>query len=83
MVIDMAGEILMANPAEREIAALVKEGLSSKAIAVVRPRGVNSVENVRVVQRRKPMLDRRTNLFCLAGLGRFTNDRRKRYFDLP
>ena len=81
MVIDMAGEILMANPAARE--ALVKEGLSSKAIAVVRPRGVNSVENVRVVQRRKPRMDRRTNLFCVAGLGRLTNDRRERYFHLP
>ncbi len=50
------------SPAEREIAALVKEGLSSKEIAAVRHMGVKSVENVRVALRRKLGIGRRTSL---------------------
>ncbi len=50
------------SPAEREIAALVKEGRSSKEIAAVRHMGVKSVENARVALRRKLGLGRRTSL---------------------
>lgn len=50
------------TPAEQEVAALVKEGLSSKEIAAMRRMGIKSVENVRVSLRRKLGVDRRTNL---------------------
>ena len=50
------------TPAERSIAALVKEGLTCKEIADARGIGVKSVENARVSLRRKLGVDRRTNL---------------------
>lgn len=50
------------TPVEREIAALVKEGLSSKEIAAIRNIGIKSVENVRVMLRRKLGVDRGTNM---------------------
>jgi PAS domain S-box-containing protein len=50
------------TPAEREIAALVKKGLSSREIADHRGIGVKSVENARVALRRKLGLDRRSSL---------------------
>ena len=48
--------------AEREIAALVKQGLSSRDIAAMRKIGAKSVENTRVSLRRKLGIDRRTSL---------------------
>ncbi len=50
------------TPAEREIAALVKKGLSCKEIAAMRNVGVKSVENVRVSLRKKLGVNRRANL---------------------
>ncbi len=50
------------TPAEREIASLVKQGLSSKDIAAMRKIGAKSVENTRVSLRRKLGIDRRTSL---------------------
>jgi len=50
------------TPAEREIAAMVKNGMRSKQIAAMRGLGVKSVENVRVALRRKLGVDRRTSL---------------------
>lgn len=50
------------TPAEKEIAALVKDGLTCKEIAAVRGMGVKSVENVRVALRRKLNIDRHTHL---------------------
>jgi DNA-binding CsgD family transcriptional regulator len=48
--------------AEREIAAMVKKGMTSRHIANVRGMGVKSVENVRVTLRKKLGVDRRVNL---------------------
>jgi len=50
------------TPAEREIAALVKKGMTCKEIAAVRGMGVKSVENARVVLRRKLQIDRHAHL---------------------
>lgn len=50
------------TPGEREMAVLVKAGLTSKQIANARGLGVKSVENVRVSLRRKLAVERRTNL---------------------
>jgi len=50
------------TPAEREIAVLVKEGMTCKEIAAMRDMGAKSVENVRVALRKKLAVDRRTNL---------------------
>ncbi len=48
--------------AERDIAAMVKNGMTCREIAAVRNMGVKSVENVRVSLRKKLDVDRRTNL---------------------
>jgi PAS domain S-box-containing protein len=48
--------------AEREIAAMVKAGMTCREIAAVRQMGVKSVENVRVSLRKKLNVDRRINL---------------------
>jgi PAS domain S-box-containing protein len=48
--------------AEREIAAMVKNGMSCRQIAAARNMGVKSVENVRVALRKKLKVDRRVNL---------------------
>ena len=50
------------TPTEREIAVLVKKGLTSKQIAGNRGMGAKSVENVRVALRKKLGVDRRMNL---------------------
>jgi PAS domain S-box-containing protein len=50
------------TPAEREIAALVKNGISCRDIATMRGMGVKSVENARVALRKKLGLKRRANL---------------------
>ena len=50
------------TPGEREIAVLVKAGLTSRQIADNRRMGVKSVENVRVALRKKLGVDRRNNL---------------------
>jgi PAS domain S-box-containing protein len=48
--------------AERDIAAMVKNGMTCREIAAARSMGVKSVENVRVSLRKKLDVDRRTNL---------------------
>ncbi len=48
--------------AEREVATLVKRGMTCKEIAESRGIGLKSVENARVALRRKLGLDRRANL---------------------
>ncbi len=48
--------------AEREVATLVKKGMTCKEIAESRGIGVKSVENARVALRKKLGLDRRTSL---------------------
>ena len=50
------------TPAEREIAALVKNGMTCREIAAVRGMGVKSVENARVALRKKLGVGRRENL---------------------
>ena len=47
---------------ERDIAVLVKQGLSCKEIAAMRKIGVKSVENVRVALRKKLAVDHRADL---------------------
>jgi len=47
---------------EKAIAALVKEGFSSKEIAGIRCMGVKSVENIRVSLRKKLAVDRHASL---------------------
>ncbi len=50
------------TPAEREIAALVKKGMTCKKIAAMRGMGVKSVENARVALRKKLGVAHRDNL---------------------
>ena len=50
------------TPTERDIAAMVKHGITSRDIATARGIGVKSVENMRVSLRKKLAVDRRANL---------------------